>query len=89
MTGDAYTEAGRIVTGIDRYDKIWGGVSRCGSCGSLVLPADQDIHSKHHARLTEIAAMVSEALVEQGKITLNDSRRLIGLPEFGDTNSSA
>ncbi len=83
----AYVKAAWVISDHDGGHEIWREVSRCGSCGSLVLREDQDIHSKHHARLTEIAAMVSEALVEQGKITLNDSRRLIGLPEFGDASS--
>jgi hypothetical protein len=80
-----YTKAGRILVspGDVRADyQAWKPVSRCGSCGSLVLDADQKLHDDHHARLRELAEMVTRPLVEYGRITLNAARRVAGVPEF-------
>jgi hypothetical protein len=81
-----YTKAGRILVSpgdVRASYQRWEPVSRCGSCGSLVKSGDEKLHDDFHARLNELAEMVTRPLVEAGRITINAERRLMGMPEFG------
>ena len=80
-----YTNAGRILVSpgdVSANYQAWKPVSRCGSCGSLVKSGDEKLHDDFHARLSELAEMVTRPLVTAGKITINAERRVMGVPEY-------
>jgi hypothetical protein len=54
-TGSGYSVAGQITVGFDGGNHpLKGDILRCRSCGSLLLPADQDIHDRLHTLIDKL-----------------------------------